>query len=155
SDEVAAFMTELVRNLADLPVDRLETEQRVLLDEASRRPGSNFDHHLWLRYGLRGPGLSYLDELGLYRTNADDVREWAARCFTLGNAALVWTGGELAIRELPLPPGARMPAVEPPGLIAEPTWAANGPNLVTASVVLPRGSGAVASARILSRRLQQ
>jgi zinc protease len=153
--EAASFLTDVVRHLGDLPLDRLEHEQRVLRDEGANRPGSVFDHHAWLRYGLRGAGLAHLDEMGLYRLGPADVAAWATRWFNAGNAALVWTGSKLPRLSLELPPGPRRTPIVPEELIAEPTWAVDGPNLVAASFATPRTSAVAAALRILTKRLQQ
>ena len=154
-EEVAEHLTALCRNLGNLPLDRLATEQRVLRDEASRRSGSPPDLHGWLRWGLHGPGLGYLQELGLWRLSREDVVRWSTTWFTAGNAALVWIGQKLPSFELPLPPGARKPAPELIDLVSGPRWAEGPPNMVTISFPVRRGSAEAAAQRILARRLQQ
>jgi hypothetical protein len=115
-ERVFEFLRELASSLGALPLERLETERRILMTEASRAETHPVEGTLNLRFGARGPGLRGLDELGLHRLSADDVVRWSAERYTRGNAVAFLTGeppDDLAWN-LP-PPGDRIapPAPEP------------------------------------------
>ena len=153
--EVADHLTSLCRSLADLPLERLEIEERVLRDEAGRRSVGPPDHHSWLRWGLHGPGLAFISEFGLWRLTPADVQDWSTRWFTAGNAAVVWAGPKLPAFELPLPAGERRPPRPLIDLLNEPVWAVGAAAQVTISFSLKRNSAYAAGQRILAKRLQQ
>lgn len=153
--EVADYLQTVCRNLADLPLDRLSAELRVLRNEGSRRAIGPVEHHGWLRWGLRSTGIGFLAELGLWRLTPDEVRDWAATYFVAANAALVWVGPEPPALSLPLPPGARVLPPEPADDLAGPVWATGAPDHVALSFVVVRGSAEASTQRILAKRLQQ
>lgn len=155
AEQVEEHLHAVVENLQDLPLDRLETEARILRDEGNQRQPGAFEHHAWLRYGLWGPGMGFLDELGLYNPDEDAVQAWSDSRFTSANAALVWTGPTPPEFELELPAGIRSELVEPKELVDRPTWASGADSLVTASFALTRRPGTGAAMRILARRLEQ
>jgi zinc protease len=112
-DAVVAHLNEVARNLAQPPLERLETERRILLTEAAGRGGPvGLRLAYMLRFGARGYGLVGHDEPGLHRLTANDVSAWAAARFTRGNTAL-WLTRPPAGLQLPLPEGDRHPAVPP------------------------------------------
>jgi hypothetical protein len=109
--EVTAFLGARAAALADLPTERLALEKRILeAEEAS--VGLDPIAGLTLpRYGIRGLGLTGLEQLGLRRLQVDDVLEWAAARFSAGNAAL-WVKGPFSPFPLALPDGERIPLSE-------------------------------------------
>jgi hypothetical protein len=119
-DEVLGFLREVTASLAALPLDRLETEKRILLTEAAGRPMSDVESRLLaLRFGPHGYGLATESELGLTWLGGDAVARWARERFTRGNAALWLSFAPPAELDLALPPGDRFPPppAEPiPGL---------------------------------------
>ncbi|MFD4602092.1 hypothetical protein ACFWPQ_29195 [Streptomyces sp. NPDC058464] len=100
--EVAAYLQGVCASLADLPMDRLETEKEILRTEESRRENPQLP--LW-RYGAQGHGLVSYPEWGVRDLRPDDVRHWAHTCFTQGNAVL-WIAGE----RLPAGLSVKLPA---------------------------------------------
>jgi zinc protease len=154
-DECAEHLAAVCRNLAALPLDRLETEARVLRDEASRRLPSAVDHHGWLRWGLRGPGRDFAPEYGLWRLGAAEIGNWSSQQFTVDNAALVWVGSRVPSIDFALPVGQARPLPELVDLVAGRVWAVGADNGVATSFRVPRTTSAAAGQRILGRRLQQ
>ena len=120
--EIGEFFGKLCANLANLPLDRLADQARILETEARSRKHSAVESLLNIRYGSRGWGSMVFPEYGLMRPDPDRVRQWAERWFTAGNAALGVSGPADGI-SLELRPGNRMP---PPDLnpvpIRTPAW---------------------------------
>ena len=107
-DQVADFFAFVTRRLADLPLDRLEDELRVLQVKARGRGTSACGGDLEERFGPRGAGLLAWPELGLRTVGRDEVASWSRDRFTASNAVLSCSG--------PLPRGlslAGLPAGEP------------------------------------------
>ncbi len=109
--EAVAYLHGVCGCLANLPMERLETEREILRAEQAGRETSPLP--VW-RYGARGYGLVSYPEYGVPHLSPDDVRQWAETWFTRDNAVL-WIAGErfppgLSLR---LPPGRRrtMPVV--------------------------------------------
>jgi hypothetical protein len=154
-EEVAAHLAALCRNLAKLQLDRFADEQRALREEPARRPRGPVDHHAWLRWGLRGPGLAHVPEYGLWRLTAGTVDAWAASWFTAGNAALAWVGPEPRKLELPLRAGSRRETPALPRQLEAPAWAVGAPSEIGVSFEIERTTPTAAAQRILARRLQR
>ena len=153
--EVATFLNGIASNLANLPVDRLEDEMRVLRVEAhnSRLPSPAWS----LRFGPRTYGLVGYPEFGLHWLRGDDVRDWAAERMTAANAALWFTGEPPAELDLSaLPVGRRMPppVPEPVGELDLPAWVASGDGGVSLSSVVERSTAAVSATGIFVESLQ-
>ena len=110
-EEVLDFLGRCARHVADLPLDRLEDEKRVLRIEAAAG-GGLYSQLLSYRYGASGYGLMAFQELGLRWLEAQHVAEWAARYFTRGNA-VAWLTGPPDGLSLPLPDGRRHESPEP------------------------------------------
>lgn len=155
-EEVADFLRAVCANLRDLPAARLEDEKQVLRTEAEGRRPAMTDPLFIARYGAETYGLAALPELGLTAITAEDLRAWAARYFTRGNAALWIAGGPPpGDLRLDLPDGPAMPAPEPAG-IKPPT-----PGYLNAALggvswcgLARRGVPAQVYATVLGRRLQ-
>ena len=115
-DEVLGWLRRCTEALADLPLDRLATERRILrAEEGGRQNAGVLARLLDLRFGADGYGLINYRELGLRWLGADEVAGWARERFTRGNAVL-WVSGEPPDGlELALPDGDRLPPprVEP------------------------------------------
>ena len=107
-DQVADFFAFVTRRLADLPLDRLEDELRVLQVEARGRGSSPIGGDLEERFGPRSGGLLAWPELGLRTVDRYEVAAWSRERFTASNAVL-WCSGPLPGR-LSL---AALPAGEP------------------------------------------
>lgn len=115
--EVADFFRAVCANLRDLPAGRLGDEKQVLRTEADGRRPAMTDPLFVARYGAETYGLVALPELGLAATTAEDLRAWADRYFTRGNAALWIAGGPPPDDlRLNLPDGAAVPAPRPTGI---------------------------------------
>lgn len=94
-DEVTAFLGSVVASLADLPLDRLVLERRILREEREQRGPSVGGALRWYRFGYAGQGRGLGpadDEIGLGWLGPDRVADWAARHFTRQNAVL-WLSG--------------------------------------------------------------
>lgn len=151
-EHVTEYLHGVCAGLRNLPVQRMETEKRLLANEAEGRSGGS---SVLYRHGAQGHGLAAYPELGLHGLGPDQVRAWAARHFTAGNAAL-WISGEK------IPPGLRLdlpegPRVAPPALTSAlpttPAWFGARGNALVASGLLPRDATAQVFAQVLDRAL--
>lgn len=125
-EQVLEFLASTAAALADPPLDRLETERRILRTEAGSRGVGPPSAQKVFRFGPVGPGLVGYEELGLRWLGPEDVSFWARGRFTVGNAALWMTSeppGDLALGLVPGerhdPPEARaIPYLEFPACIS-------------------------------------
>lgn len=154
---VRDFLATVTRGLADPPTDRLDDERAVLATErAGRRTGVVGLIGAW-RWGAVGYGLSAGDELGVGHVTGDDVRAWAARYATRGNAAL-WLSGPppAGLTLAALPEGPAMPGPDPrPSMLPElPAWFGNSDgDGIAMDAVVDRSWAASAVAHVLQSRL--
>lgn len=111
--EVADFLTRVCANLAALPLDRMDHERRILVQEANERPVSADGGMRYVRFGPQGHGLADGPEFGLDWLSAGPVDAWRRARFTRGNAMLILSGEPPAGLRLDLPDGARRPPVLP------------------------------------------
>jgi zinc protease len=120
--DVARFLRDTALALHRLPVERLESERRVLITEADRRPRNPVAALLSARFGAKGPGLADYRELGLLSLPGAALEAWAAERFTRDNCAIWMTGPPPEDLVLDLPAGTRFPspAVDPIAKIALP-----------------------------------
>lgn len=119
--QVGEFINQVAAALADLPLDRLEVERRVLRAEAESGGGGLAP--VWtFHHGNRGPALDFLDN-DFLRLTGPVVRDFADRHFTRGRAALAVTGALPSNLDFTLPDG---PAASWPDLperaLAGPSW---------------------------------
>lgn len=112
-EAVAEFLTRVCAALRDLPLDRLAIEAGVLAAEggAAAHPMEAFA--LCRRYGATGVGLAWLRDAAVDQLPPEAVREWAARYFVRGNAALWLTGPIPDGVDLRLPEGERRAPMPP------------------------------------------
>jgi zinc protease len=150
---VLAFVTDTVARLADLPLDRLEAETRILRAEAAGFVPGPVETLAAMRFGAQGIGITSWEEYGLYRLDAEEVAEWARRYFTAGNAALAITGPPQADFRLDLPSGSRLAAPEPRPLdLPLPAFLKSGSGGVAISFLAERSwSLAAARAAVMHR----
>lgn len=81
---------------------------------------------LTMRYGAHDHGVAALPPLGLLRVEGDDLRAFAKRVFTRGNAALWSTGPLAASASLPLVAGERIaPLPRAESEYPTPAWCPN------------------------------
>lgn len=154
-ESVATYLERTCDALADLPLERLETEKDVLRTEAEGRTHSVADR-LWLwRHGARGAGLAALPEWGLYALRPEDLVAWVARYFTCENAVLWFSGMEQPPNlRLALPSGRRQPLPDIPDIL--PSTPAYFPELnqkIGYHVRVPRSSAAWVCSTLLQREL--
>jgi zinc protease len=137
--DVGAFVTEVTRQLHDLPLERLETERNILRAEEASGSRHSFGVVAGRRFGAVGIALLDWLELGLRAVDATTVAAWAAERFTRGNAALWLNGTPPPELRLHLPDGPRIPPPrydEPPEeLPAFSRWGRGG---ITLSLFAPR-----------------
>ncbi|MET7418673.1 insulinase family protein [Dactylosporangium sp. NPDC005555] len=98
--DIVTYLEMVCDSLANLPVQRLETEKAILRTEAAGRGGVNRMLPMW-RYGAQHYGLVSYPEWGIDRLGPDDVQSWANAWFTRANAVL-WISGDR------VPPGLRL-----------------------------------------------
>lgn len=160
-EEVTTFMASVVKGLADLPLDRLLIERRILREERDQRGPSIGGALRWYRFGYAGHGRGLGpgdDELGLAWLGPERISSWVERWFTRQNAVL-WLTGEpppglslAGLRDGPVP---TVPTIEPvPGLAfpAHLPWDGPGANL---AVIAERSSAINVVANIAHKRARQ
>jgi zinc protease len=108
-------MRRIAQNLAEPPLERLETERQILLTEEAGLGEDPVRTLMLLRFGPTKHGLLGYEEYGLHRLDAAPVAAWARHYFTRGNVALWMTRKPPRGFRLPLGDGEPMPApaVEP------------------------------------------
>jgi hypothetical protein len=113
-DEVLQHLRSVAAGLRDLPLDRLESEKRILETEASSAVPGLDARLMALRFGPVAYGLVNQAELGLGWVTPEHVSAWAAEYFTAGNA-VVWLTGEPSadLEPLGLLEGERKPPPAP------------------------------------------
>ena len=150
--EIVAYLHGVCASLADLPMERLETEKEILRTEESRREPGQLP--LW-RYGAQGYGLVSYPEWGVRNLRPEDVQQWTRTWFTGGNAVL-WIAGEYIPAGLApqLPQGHRhpLPAVTS-ALPATPAHFSDGQGGVLLDAVVTDTTAARLYAGILEREL--
>jgi zinc protease len=157
-DDVLGWLTRCAAALADLPLDRLATERRILQAEARGGAGPPVQSRLLtMRLGAQSFGIANTDEFGLRWLDADEVAGWARARFGRGNAALWMTAQPPDSLELPLLDGPRWPPppVEP---LAEPSrrrYVADGTGGVAVAGLGERSTALNAASAITADRLYQ
>ena len=153
-EQVVEFLHALCRSLGQLPLDRLESERRILRVEGESRGRSTVDLLRTWRFGTTGPGAASYDEFALRGITPEQVREWTARWFTSGNAALWMTCAPPSDLVLSLPAGDRRPVRHPTMLsFAGPGYVSGSSGGLAASMIVPRRIDSAALEYVLQRRL--
>ncbi|HET7466857.1 MAG TPA: hypothetical protein VFL29_09325 [Candidatus Dormibacteraeota bacterium] len=154
--EIVTFLGHVTTSLANLPLDRAETEKSVLLAEASSRPLSPADVMFSLRFGARGNGLHRYKEFGLYHLTPDWIKWWATRCFTRDNAVLWMSGPPPSDLRLQLPPGQRLADVPVTPLpLSLPAYAQANVGGAGVSMVAARSTALAMASSVAATRLLQ
>lgn len=152
--DVVRFLDGVSRALRELPVERLESEIRVLETESSRRPSGVASNLLLWRYGPNGPGLWAYDELAVRTVDGASLQRWADTMFTRENAVLVLSGAAPEGLSLDLASGHRqqVPALTDvlPGF---PAWFEHQASDTAALGHLPRSVESMAYCYALRTRL--
>ena len=156
-ETVNEFLEGVAASLASLPLERLETERRILQTEASGGGPGPIGTALALRFGARGYGLPGYEEYGLTHATDDDVQAWASRWFTRENAVLWLTGKPSRALRLPLPSGRRVspPAPTPIDYLQLPSLYDRGADTVALNAIAPRSTDLVVACAIAHRRLRR
>ncbi|MEV0713244.1 insulinase family protein [Asanoa sp. NPDC050611] len=154
-DDVVKHLVGVCDALANLPLDRLETEKGILRTEAaSRKMGVGDSMPLW-RYGAQSYGLLSYEELGLPRLSPDDLRRWAATWFTRQNAVLWITSDRVpAGLRLRLPEGTRRPVPRPSSALpTTPAYFSDRVNGVVFDAIVRRRAAASVFSAVLEREM--
>lgn len=104
---VVDWLQRIAGRLVDLPVERLQVERRILDVEEQNEGFSAARQLLFMHYGYQGPGLAASREFGLRRLEPAELRQRAARCFGVTNAALALSRPVEGFDGLGLPVGER------------------------------------------------
>ena len=156
-ERVRSFVSEISSALSALPVERLETERRILTTEAASAGMSLPGALSALRFGPTGQGLLGYDEYGLNRLGEGEVTEWARDRFTADGCAL-WLSGAPDDLEVALPRGGLHPPPEPEHIdgLELPSAYGAGPSGHVAVSFLARRSHAISIAgTTVERRARQ
>ncbi len=156
-EQVAQTLAGVCAALGDLPLDRLETERRVLAAEAESNGASVVGQLLLIRYGATGLGLLGMVEPALPTLSDEQIRAHVGTWFCRGNATLWLTGPPPPGLRLALPDGVRPPhrpqrrVVDGllPGQVRY-----DGPD-VAVSLEVPRSELTMTAARLAVDRLQE
>ncbi len=152
-EEVCDFLNGVCKTLNELPVDRIDTERRILFTEANGRPGGFTSQVLSLRFGPTGHGLPAYPEHGLRRISGEEVGLWVRQRFTRGNATLALTGPPPRGLNLALHNGHRYPTPKAVPVAAEyPTVTVGFRGGVGCSFIAERSSALTSLIRIIQRR---
>ncbi|MFC6007387.1 hypothetical protein ACFQDO_09625 [Angustibacter luteus] len=129
-EQVLGFVTDVCASLMALPLQRLETEVKVLEAEGGSTMHPSIAEHLFHRYGLRGVGLALVSPPALDQVEPEQVRDYAASGFTQQNCVLVLTSEPPADFDLALPPGRLLPVpIDVPLATAPWTFESEGPEV--------------------------
>jgi hypothetical protein len=153
--DVPDFFASVCTSLANLPLQRLETEKAILrTEESGQSLGPAGQLPLW-RYGAQGYGLTSYPEWGLERLTGTAVSEWANSWFTRENAALWIVGEDIPDNlRLPLPAGARRAVPAPTSALpVTPAYFADGTGMVLLDTLVRRTSAATVFGVVLEREL--
>lgn len=108
-EETLDFVHSLTRRLANLPLDRLEAEKRVLaVEDMGYSPGASA-WMLNMRFGADTYGRSAEREIGLQALTGEALVAWRDEWFTRGNLAIWMTGEPPDSLGIELPDGPRRP----------------------------------------------
>jgi len=102
---VTHFIGAVSRQLTDVPTARLADELGVLRSELAGRRSTIEDSLLAWRYGALTYGLTAQTQYALETVDADQIRAWAGRHATRGNA-VIWLSGPPPVGA-PSPPRGR------------------------------------------------
>ena len=140
-DEALGYLTSVAAGLRELPVDRFETEKRILATEGQNSGNSMPTVLLRSRCGARGYGRPSFEEFGLYRLSPQEAQEWADRYFVAENAVLFMSGAPPEGFTLELRRGEAQPLPAPTSIdrLALPTSIEMGQGAVGAGMMVERG----------------
>jgi len=152
--EVTGFIGSVAGTLAELPLDRLEIERKVLLNEEQNRKTGVIERHLNLRYGAQGFGKGAYREFALLGAPPDEIQAWSHRWFTAQNAAMWISGPPPADLRIPLRLGERRTQPDPVPLpdITFPCLAALVGQGASVSMTTTRSVAASMVMRVAQRR---
>ena len=152
-DDLVRYLNGVCAALNDLPLERLETEKRILRTESSTRGAPS--SHSMTRHGAQGYGLSSFDEIGLANASAERVSAWAAHWFTRQNAVLWITSDAVPDGlHLTLGDGARIAPPEPRTVLADtPAWYQGAGAETVLDAIVERSTKANLFAAVLDKRL--
>lgn len=152
-DEVLEFLRLTAASLADLPLDRLELERRVLRSE-SAGPDNVYTRMRGHRFGASGYGMPNYVELGLRWLGPEQVADWARTRFTSGNVVLWMSGEPPEDLGFELPAGERRPAPAPEEIVMQfPAFLAEGSGGVMLTATGRRSTALQAVSAIAGDRL--
>ena len=92
-EEILGFVRDVTRRVADLPLDRLQEEKRVLAVEDMNYSAGAWAWMLNMRAGGDAYGRSAQRQIGLHALTAETLEAWRDEWFTRGNLA-IWMTGE-------------------------------------------------------------
>ena len=155
---VLAFLSETAAALGGLPLERLETERKILRAEAASVGVDAVGGCSALRFGPAGHGLIGYDEYGLNWLGERELSEWAETRFTRQACAVWMTGAPADDLEIELVEGTRIAPPEPRQLadLSLPSLYSDGPSGGVAYSFLGGRSHALAiGVAVAARRLRQ
>jgi predicted Zn-dependent peptidase len=153
----AEQLVAVSENLVEPPLERFETERRILETEAAGIGGPGpIGVGYTLRFGARAYGLAGHQQHGLKAVTAEEVAAWTATYFTRANAVLWLTGPPPDELRVVLRDGVRMPAPAPepiPYLELPSLYEGYGGDDVILTMVARRSTQLVLVLEVAQRRL--
>lgn len=156
SGEVLSFLWQVCGALRSLPLERIDSEGRVLAIEHEREPPSLTERMLMMRFGAVRYGLPFYEPMGLRSAGADQLTAWSAHWFARGNAVMWMTCPPPGELRLALPEGGRVTPPPPetmPGLDL-PAYAAAGTGAVGSAMVARRSAAIAVAGRTAADRVR-
>ena len=152
-DDVLEFLRLTAASLAELPLERLELERRVLRNE-SAGPDGVYTRMRGHRFGANGYGMPNYVELGLRWLGPEQVTDWARTRFTSGNVVLWMSGEPPEDLGFELPAGERRPAPAPEEIVMQyPAFLAEGTGGVMLTATGARSTALQVASTIAGDRL--
>ena len=154
-EEALGYLDEVCRLLSAPPIDRLESELRILRTESSGRGTSLVHALIAARCGARGYGAAASEEFALNHVDADAVRAWSQRHFVAENAVVILSGPPPDEFRLELGHGDWSPLPQPTRIagLELPTCIAAGAGAVAAGLLVERGPATGVALATLAERL--
>ncbi|TXK17276.1 pitrilysin family protein [Homoserinibacter sp. GY 40078] len=152
--EIVQHLNRVCAALRELPLERLETERKILRTEEQGRANGVTAALRRERHGASGAAVMSYSELGIETITPHDLQAWASERFTRDNAVLWITGDSIPEGlDLRLPSGSWRPILPENEVLALPAWIKGGDGLIGIDVVVPHSPRSVLFAYLLRATL--
>jgi hypothetical protein len=152
---VEQFLRNVAVNLANLPLDRLDTERDVLAAEARRRGQTLAGELFSRRYGAQAWGTCAWWEMAVRSAHPAELDHWRRTWFSRGNAVVWMTAEPTADFALDLHDGPRISTPVTDDIAQGPCWFRHDTNVVAFLVRPPRSHASTIGAQVIIEQLQR